>query len=59
MAEANSSIENVQMPQGVSGDEPIKIRFLVTVRDRIHRAQVLERVRRLSIAHRDAQKRRP
>ena len=49
ITEANSSIENVQMPQGASGEEAVEMRFLVTVRDRVHLAQVLKRVRRLSV----------
>ena len=49
ITEANSSIENVQMPQGVTGEEAIEMRFLVTVRDRVHLAKVLKRVRRLSV----------
>ncbi len=49
ITEANSLIENVQMPQGASGEEAIEMRFLVTVRDRIHLARVLKRVRCLAV----------
>jgi len=49
ITEANGSIENVQMPEGASGEEAVEMRFLVTVRDRVHLAQVLKRIRRLSL----------
>ena len=48
ITEAGSSIENVQMPEGASGEEVVEIRFLITVRDRVQLARVLKRVRRLS-----------
>jgi (p)ppGpp synthase/HD superfamily hydrolase len=47
ISEANSSIENVQMPEGASGEDVVEMRFLITVRNRVHLAQVLKRVRRL------------
>lgn len=49
ITEAQSSIENVQMPEGASGEDVVEIRFLITVRDRVHLARVLKRVRRLSV----------
>ena len=47
ISEANSSIENVQMPEGASGEDVVEMQFLITVRDRTHLAHVLKRVRRL------------
>ena len=44
IANADSSIENVQMPDRAGGDA-IEMRFMVTVKDRTHLAQVVRRVR--------------
>ena len=49
ITETNSSIENVQMPEGASGEEAVEMRFLVTVRNRVQLAQVLKRIRRLAV----------
>ena len=49
ITEAISSIENVQMPEGASGEEAVEMRFLVTVRNRTHLARVLKKVRHLSV----------
>jgi RelA/SpoT family (p)ppGpp synthetase len=46
IAAANSSIENVQMPER-DGSDAIEMRFVITVKDRIHLARVLRRLRRL------------
>ena len=48
ITEANSSIENVQMPEGASSEDVVEIRFIITVRNRVHLAQVLKRVRRIT-----------
>ncbi len=47
MAEAGSSIENVQMPEGVPAGEPFDTRYLLTVKDRVQLAGVIKRIRRL------------
>ena len=46
IANTNSSIENVQMPER-DGSEALEMRFVITVKDRVHLARVLRRVRRL------------
>lgn len=46
IAGAEASIENVQMPE-LAGGETIEIHFLITVRNRIHLARVLRRIRRI------------
>jgi GTP diphosphokinase / guanosine-3',5'-bis(diphosphate) 3'-diphosphatase len=46
IAEAESSIENVQMPDRAGG-EAIEMRFIVTVKSRVHLARVLRRVRQV------------
>lgn len=46
IAAAESSIENVQMPDR-AGSEAIEMRFVITVRSRVHLARVLRRIRRL------------
>jgi GTP diphosphokinase / guanosine-3',5'-bis(diphosphate) 3'-diphosphatase len=46
IAEAESSIENVQMPDRAGGDA-IEMRFIVTVKSRVHLARVLRRVRQV------------
>ncbi|MEQ1438414.1 bifunctional (p)ppGpp synthetase/guanosine-3',5'-bis(diphosphate) 3'-pyrophosphohydrolase [Fontimonas sp. SYSU GA230001] len=46
IANAESSIENVQMPDRAGG-EAVEMRFLITVRDRVHLARVLRRLRRI------------
>ncbi|MBL6752347.1 MAG: bifunctional (p)ppGpp synthetase/guanosine-3',5'-bis(diphosphate) 3'-pyrophosphohydrolase [Nevskia sp.] len=43
---AGSSVENVQMPER-DGSEALEMRFVVTVRDRLHLARLLRRIRRL------------
>ncbi|HVT36046.1 MAG TPA: ACT domain-containing protein, partial [Nevskiaceae bacterium] len=43
---ADSSIENVQMPDR-AGSEAIEMRFLITVKNRIHLARVMKRLRRI------------
>jgi guanosine-3',5'-bis(diphosphate) 3'-pyrophosphohydrolase len=48
IAAAESSIENVQMAERVD-DGTADIRFTVTVRDRVHLARVMRRIRRLSV----------
>ena len=46
IANADSSIENVQMPDRAGG-EAVEMRFVITVRDRVHLARVLRRIRRI------------
>ena len=46
IAAAESSIENVQMPDR-AGSEAIEMRFVITVRSRVHLARVLRRIRRI------------
>ena len=46
IAAAESSIENVQMPDRAGG-EAIDMRFLITVRSRVHLARVMRRLRRV------------
>ena len=46
ISSANASIENVQMPER-DGSEALEMRFVVTVKDRVHLARVLRRLRRL------------
>ena len=48
MAAAGSSIENVQMPEGIGAGEAFETRYLITVKDRVQLAQVIKKVRRLS-----------
>ncbi|TXG98064.1 MAG: bifunctional (p)ppGpp synthetase/guanosine-3',5'-bis(diphosphate) 3'-pyrophosphohydrolase [Nevskiaceae bacterium] len=47
IAGAESSIENVQMPDRAGGDA-IEMRFILSVKSRTHLARVLRRVRRVS-----------
>ena len=51
IAEAGSSIENVQIPDR-GGGEGLEMRFLITVRDRVHLARVIRRIRRLDSVER-------
>jgi guanosine-3',5'-bis(diphosphate) 3'-pyrophosphohydrolase len=51
ISRAGSSIENVQMPER-DGSEAMEMRFLITVRDRVHLARVLRRLRRLPAVER-------
>jgi len=46
IASGESSIENVQMPDR-AGSEAIEMRFVITVRNRVHLARVLRRLRRV------------
>ena len=46
IAGAGASIENVQMPER-DGSEALEMRFVITVKDRVHLARVLRRLRRL------------
>ena len=46
IANAESSIENVQMPDR-AGSEAMEMRFVITVKNRVHLARVLRRLRRL------------
>jgi GTP pyrophosphokinase len=46
IAGAESSIENVQMPDR-AGSEAVEMRFIITVRSRVHLARVLRRLRRI------------
>ncbi len=46
IANAEASIENVQMPDRAGG-EAVEMRFAVTVRSRVHLARVLRRIRRI------------
>jgi RelA/SpoT family (p)ppGpp synthetase len=48
---AGSSIENVQMPDR-DGSDALEMRFVITVRDRVHLARVLRRLRRLDAVQR-------
>lgn len=52
ISEAGSSIENVQMPDRSGSEEAVEMRFLITVKDRVHLARVIKRVRRLSAVER-------
>jgi len=47
ISSAGASIENVQMPER-DGSEALEMRFVVMVRDRVHLARVLRRLRRLA-----------
>jgi (p)ppGpp synthase/HD superfamily hydrolase len=47
ISSAGASIENVQMPER-DGSEALEMRFTITVRDRVHVARVLRRLRRLA-----------
>ncbi len=51
IASANASIENVQMPDR-NGSDALEMRFVITVRDRVHLARVLRRLRRLEAVQR-------
>jgi RelA/SpoT family (p)ppGpp synthetase len=51
ISSAGSGIENVQMPER-DGSEAVEMRFVVTVRDRVHLARVLRRLRRLEAVQR-------
>ncbi|HEY0916667.1 MAG TPA: bifunctional (p)ppGpp synthetase/guanosine-3',5'-bis(diphosphate) 3'-pyrophosphohydrolase [Solimonas sp.] len=53
ISEAGSSIENVHFPDR-GGGEGLEMRFLITVRDRVHLARVIRRVRRLDSVERVA-----
>ncbi|MCX7059830.1 MAG: bifunctional (p)ppGpp synthetase/guanosine-3',5'-bis(diphosphate) 3'-pyrophosphohydrolase [Gammaproteobacteria bacterium] len=52
IAAAGSGIENVQMPERGGSDAALEIRFVITVRDRVHLARVLRRLRRLEAVQR-------
>ncbi|MDD3764160.1 MAG: bifunctional (p)ppGpp synthetase/guanosine-3',5'-bis(diphosphate) 3'-pyrophosphohydrolase [Nevskiales bacterium] len=47
IAAAESSIENVQMAERTASGEATETRFVITVRNRIHLARVLRRIRRI------------
>ncbi len=49
---SGSGIENVQMPERGGGDTALEMRFVITVRDRVHLARVLRRLRRLEAVQR-------
>jgi len=51
IAEAGSSIENVQIPDR-GGGEGLEMRFIITVRDRVHLARVIRRIRRVDSVER-------
>ncbi|MDE2148634.1 MAG: bifunctional (p)ppGpp synthetase/guanosine-3',5'-bis(diphosphate) 3'-pyrophosphohydrolase [Gammaproteobacteria bacterium] len=51
IAASESSIENVQMPDR-AGSEAIEMRFVLTVRSRVHLARVMRRLRRIDGAQR-------
>jgi guanosine-3',5'-bis(diphosphate) 3'-pyrophosphohydrolase len=51
ISEAGSSIENVQIPDR-GGGEGLEMRFVITVRDRVHLARVLRRIRRVESVER-------
>jgi GTP pyrophosphokinase len=51
IANADSSIENVQMPDR-AGSEAMELRFIITVRDRTHLARVMRRLRRFEAVQR-------
>ncbi len=52
IAGGGSGIENVQMPERGGGDTALEMRFVITVRDRVHLARVLRRLRRLEAVQR-------
>ena len=52
ISEAGSSIENVQMPDRSGSEEAVEMRFLITVRDRVHLARVIRRIRRVESVER-------
>ena len=52
IASGGSGIENVQMPERGGGDAALEMRFVITVRDRVHLARVLRRLRRLEAVQR-------
>lgn len=52
IAGGGSGIENVQMPERGGGDAALEMRFVITVRDRVHLARVLRRLRRLEAVQR-------
>jgi len=47
ISNAAASIENVQMPERNSSETALEMRFVITVRDRVHLARVLRRLRRV------------
>ncbi|HUP93136.1 MAG TPA: bifunctional (p)ppGpp synthetase/guanosine-3',5'-bis(diphosphate) 3'-pyrophosphohydrolase [Solimonas sp.] len=51
IANADSSIENVQMPDR-AGSDAVEMRFIITVKSRVHLARVIRRVRRLESVER-------
>jgi len=51
ISEAGASIENVQIPDR-GGGEGLEMRFLITVRDRVHLARVIRRIRRVESVER-------
>ncbi|HSW11928.1 MAG TPA: bifunctional (p)ppGpp synthetase/guanosine-3',5'-bis(diphosphate) 3'-pyrophosphohydrolase [Solimonas sp.] len=51
ISEAGSSIENVQIPDR-GGGEGLEMRFIITVRDRVHLARVIRRIRRVDSVER-------
>ncbi len=52
IAGGGSGIENVQMPERGGGDAALEMRFVITVRDRVHLARVLRRLRRIEAVQR-------
>ena len=46
LANAEASIENVQMPDRAGG-EAVEMRFIVAVKSRVHLARVVRRIRRI------------
>jgi RelA/SpoT family (p)ppGpp synthetase len=52
IANALSSIENVQMPERDGSEAALEMRFVITVKDRVHLARVLRRLRRLEAVQR-------
>ncbi len=53
IANAEASIENVQMPDR-AGSEAMEMRFILTVKNRVHLARVLRRLRRIEWVERVA-----
>ncbi|MDN5872888.1 MAG: bifunctional (p)ppGpp synthetase/guanosine-3',5'-bis(diphosphate) 3'-pyrophosphohydrolase [Sinobacteraceae bacterium] len=51
ISHAESSIENVQMPEQ-TGSDTVEMRFVVAVRDRIHLARIIRRLRRVEAVQR-------
>ncbi|HEU0196581.1 MAG TPA: bifunctional (p)ppGpp synthetase/guanosine-3',5'-bis(diphosphate) 3'-pyrophosphohydrolase [Nevskiaceae bacterium] len=51
ISRAESGIENVQMPEH-TGEDTVEMRFVVTVRDRVHLARIIRRLRRIDAVQR-------